>query len=398
MTLDIPTMYFVSVVTNVAMTAAVMYVALRQHVPGLKELAWALLANSGYYVVLGLRGNIPDLLSIGVGNMFGSLALALCLLAMVRYRDGYAPPALYAAPVVLITVVSLVFLDDRQLRLIINSLIAVFQLAVILWLLVKPGRIIVGRGRTIMVAALIMGIVVMAYRALALKTGWHEVSAFQARDSLNTLFYMAAYLVMFFLAFGFVLSTVEQASEQNRLFALEDALTQLPNRRAIFDALDQQSAQAVRAVQPFSLLILDIDHFKEINDRYGHQAGDAVLQHVAEVIRGRLRAQDIPGRIGGEEFLAVLPNTSPKGALRIAEELRLAIAGSPAMVDGREIPVTTSIGVFGANRLGAADTPDAMVSTADQALYRAKRSGRNRVEAGAPAPGEPGLGKRPEIA
>jgi diguanylate cyclase (GGDEF)-like protein len=203
---------------------------------------------------------------------------------------------------------------------------------------------------------------------------------------------------MFFLAFGFVLSSVEQASEQNRRFALEDALTELPNRRAIFDALHRQAAQAVRAGQPFSLLIMDIDHFKNVNDQYGHQAGDVVLQHVAEVIRGRLRAQDIAGRLGGEEFVAVLPNTGPEGALRIAEELRLTLAGSPAIVDGREILVTTSIGVFGARRLVAADTPDAMMSTADQALYRAKRSGRNRVEAGEQTPGAPGRTGAPKIA
>lgn len=380
MTLDIPTMYFVSVVTNVAMTAAVMYVALRQSIPGLKELAWGLLANSGFYVVLGMRGKIPDSMSIGVGNTLGAVTLALCLLAVVRHRDARIAAAIYVAPVALILTESLTLLHERESRLIIASLILCFQLAAILWALVRPGQVIVGRGRSIMGVALVIAIIMMGYRALSLEVGWHEISPFQSRDTLNTIFYMTNYLGMFFLSFGFVLSSVEQAAEQNRRFAFEDTLTGLPNRRAVFEALNQESAQAIRAGLPFSLLVMDVDYFKKVNDRHGHQAGDAVLQHVAKVIKGRLRAQDIAGRFGGEEFVVMLPNTPPAGALQIAEDLRLALGTQPARVDGREIGVTISIGLFGVERLSAPQTPDAMISTADEALYRAKRNGRNRVE------------------
>ncbi len=380
MTLDIPTMYFVSVVTNVAMTLAVVTVALRQSIPGLSQLAWGLVANSGYYLVLGARGKIPDFLAVGVGNMLGSLTLSLILLAVLCCRRERLVPAFYVVPVILMLVCSLVLLEDRESRLIVASLILFYQIALILWALLRPGYLMVGRGRMIMAVTLAVGMTTMAYRALALWLGWHEISPFQSRDSLNTLFYMINYLGMFFLAFGFVLKTVEQSAEQNRRIALQDPLTGLANRRALFEAMDRLCAKAEANGQSLSLMIIDVDHFKRVNDRYGHQAGDIVLQHVATTIKQRLRANDIVGRIGGEEFLAVLPDTPNEGALRVAEELRRTLESAPVTVDGQEIGVTISVGLYSSGRLISSQTPDAMIATADEALYRAKSNGRNRIE------------------
>ncbi len=380
MTLDIPTLYVVSVVTNIAMTMAVMAVALRQSIPGLKQLAWGLVANSGYYLVLGARGKIPDVLAVGFGNMLGSLTLTLILLAVLSSRRSRVAPALYITPVILMLIVSVVLLDDRESRLIVASFILCYQIALILWVLLRSGNLIVGRGRIIMAMTLVVGMSAMAYRALALLVGWHEVSPFQSRDSLNTVFYMINYLGMFFLAFGFVLKTVEQSAEQNRRIALEDPLTGLANRRALFDAMDKLCSIAESAGQSLSLMIIDVDFFKQVNDRFGHQVGDTVLQHVATTIQRRLRNNDIVGRIGGEEFLAVLPGTPIAGAIRVAEELRRTLDSEPVTVDGQEIKVTISIGLYSTERLVSSQTPDAMIATADEALYRAKTNGRNRVE------------------
>jgi len=391
MTLDIPTMYFVSVVTNVAMTVAVLFVALRQPIPGLKQLAWGLVANSGYYLVLGAHGKIPDVLSIGFGNTLGSLTLSLILMAVLCYRRARMVPALYILPVVLMLAESLALLHDRESRLIISSLILCYQISLILWALLRAGDVNVGRGRAIMVVTLVVGLSTMGYRALALGFGWHDVTPFQSRDTLNTVFYMINYLGMFFLAFGFVLSTVEQAAEQNRRFALEDTLTGLANRRAVFEALDREYAQALNAGLPLSLLVMDVDYFKKVNDRYGHQAGDAVLQYVATVFKQRLRSQDIAGRFGGEEFLAVLPDTPPDRGIQVAEALRQTLAAKPVVVDGQEIGVTISIGLFGTERMESNLTPDVMIGMADEALYRAKGNGRNRVEVEVRTRGELGV-------
>lgn len=380
MTLDISTLYFVSVVTNVAMTLAVMAVALGQSIPGLTRLAWGLVANSGYYLVLGARGMFPDMLAIGFGNMLGSLTLTLVLLAVLSSRRARIAPALYVTPVALMLALSLILVDDRGSRLILASFVLSYQIALILWAVLRAGDMIVGRGRIIMAITCVIGMSTMIYRGLALWLGWHEVTPFQWPDTLNALFYMINYLGMFFLAFGFVLSAVEQSAEQNRRISLQDPLTGLANRRALFETMDGLYVKAKTAGGPLSLMIIDVDLFKQVNDRYGHQAGDAVIQHVASTVKHRLRGNDIVGRFGGEEFLAVLPDTPPDGAKQVAEELRQTLASRPVLVDGQEITVTISIGLYTSGRLVSSQTPDTMIATADKALYRAKANGRNRVE------------------
>lgn len=130
-----------------------------------------------------------------------------------------------------------------------------------------------------------------------------------------------------------------------------------------------------------ALLMVDIDHFKRVNDHYGHLAGDHVLRHIVGVLRQRLRASDVLGRYGGEEFMVLLPGTDLHGAAQLAEQLRQAVQAAPCEWQGQRIPFTVSIGVA-----ASADTPadpsrtsEALLQAADQALYRAKDGGRNRV-------------------
>jgi diguanylate cyclase (GGDEF)-like protein len=127
-------------------------------------------------------------------------------------------------------------------------------------------------------------------------------------------------------------------------------------------------------------MIIDVDLFKQVNDRFGHQAGDKVLKHVATTIKNRLRQNDIVARIGGEEFLAVLPDAPPEGAIQLAEVLRKTMAERPLDYKGQEISVTISIGLYSSGSLAPNQTPDSVIASADKALYRAKMNGRNRVE------------------
>ncbi len=163
--------------------------------------------------------------------------------------------------------------------------------------------------------------------------------------------------------------------------AATDALSGLPNRRACQDNLKRMLAHASRAVSPLSAILLDLDHFKQINDRYGHGAGDDVLASIGEVLRGGLRASDFAGRYGGEEFLVLLPDTDGAGAVQAAEKLRSAVE----KVDVPQVDqvVTASFGVA-AYPVDALDA-DALVRMADRALYTAKGAGRNRVELAMPS-------------
>ena len=132
--------------------------------------------------------------------------------------------------------------------------------------------------------------------------------------------------------------------------------------------------------------MLDIDHFKRVNDEYGHLVGDAALRHVAHALKARLRGQDMLGRFGGEEFLAILPATEAAGGgLRLAETVRAAVAASPMLAgDERAIELSVSIGVAQVE-LGSGTDAQAVVRAADMAMYRAKTSGRNRVRLAQPA-------------
>jgi len=158
--------------------------------------------------------------------------------------------------------------------------------------------------------------------------------------------------------------------------AATDALTGLPNKRAVTDALKRTFAQAARTQAPLALLLLDLDHFKQVNDQYGHPAGDQVLAGVGAALRAVLRERDFAGRNGGEEFAVLLPDTTITEALEVAERVRAAVA--EVTVPGTDVPVTASVGVaaFPAH----ATTLERLERLADAALYVAKRQGRNRVE------------------
>jgi diguanylate cyclase (GGDEF)-like protein len=159
-----------------------------------------------------------------------------------------------------------------------------------------------------------------------------------------------------------------------------DSLTGLGNRASVLSYLEKHADLTRRHHRPLSLILIDLDHFKEVNDRYGHGVGDQVLQRFAQIVMGRIRASDHVGRIGGEEFLVVMPETEGREALAVAEELRKALAeeamdsGEP----GKEFLVTSCFGVAQFRT----EDPDggSLLARADVALYRAKALGRNRVE------------------
>jgi len=156
--------------------------------------------------------------------------------------------------------------------------------------------------------------------------------------------------------------------------ALRDPLTGLHNRRAFEDALRRHLAEG----GDFAIVILDIDHFKVVNDRYGHMAGDAALRACAETIVGTLRASDLVARIGGEEFAAILPGTSAADALEVIGRVREAVAACDIVGHGAAFRITISGGV--AHSSSGLDHMDKLMRAADAGLYRAKTAGRNRIE------------------
>lgn len=159
--------------------------------------------------------------------------------------------------------------------------------------------------------------------------------------------------------------------------ATHDALTELYNRRHFIEMLEKEIARAQRHERPLSLCIIDIDLFKQINDGYGHIAGDAVLRRVAELLRAHVRGDEIAARIGGEEFGVAMPETAADAAMHFAERFRDAVANAAFMIEGERRQITVSIGL--AELSAQRRDRIALFSAADAALYRAKSEGRNGV-------------------
>ena len=173
-----------------------------------------------------------------------------------------------------------------------------------------------------------------------------------------------------------------QARDRLQYQASHDAMTGIWNRAAVQEILQAEVARAQREKMPAGILLLDLDHFKQINDQHGHLAGDSVLREAARRMKSRLRAYDSVGRYGGEEFLVVLPGCDQVSAVNRGERLRLAICEKRFAVPEGELSVTISVGATATSPQGGGEI-DSLLRAADAALYRAKEAGRNRVE-GAP--------------
>ncbi|EHM09391.1 PAS domain S-box/diguanylate cyclase (GGDEF) domain-containing protein [Thermanaerovibrio velox DSM 12556] len=175
-----------------------------------------------------------------------------------------------------------------------------------------------------------------------------------------------------------LVSQEEKVSILERLAYL-DELTRVGNRRFIYDTLEDHLRDLKEIGWPFGVVMMDIDHFKKVNDTYGHQAGDDVLRNVANTILSSLRSFDSLGRYGGEEFLVILRNVDPQELLRIAEKLRVLVEATWTDA-GREIITVTISG--GATMADPNDTPESLIKRADDLLYRSKQGGRNRITPG----------------
>lgn len=158
---------------------------------------------------------------------------------------------------------------------------------------------------------------------------------------------------------------------------IEDGLTQIPNKRALVDFLDREFTRARRHNRPLTVIMMDIDHFKRINDEFGHLMGDYVLRELAKLAKARVRHEEMFARYGGEEFCCVMPETPLEGGVTFGEDFRKLVEGHHFEFEGNQVQVTVSVGVAEVD--DSMTRAEAVVLAADENLYRAKRGGRNRV-------------------
>ncbi|MGY4830111.1 diguanylate cyclase [Sphaerotilaceae bacterium SBD11-9] len=222
------------------------------------------------------------------------------------------------------------------------------------------------------------GLVFLLRSARAVASPDTIVAEVTANSSLNigsAVVFMVTALVFHLTLVALVAASL--MAELRRL-SRHDGLTELLNRRAVDELLRDEARRAVRSNRPFSVLMVDADYFKAINDRFGHAAGDEALRHLARILQAQMRDVDRVGRFGGEEFIVLLPGTSSSEALSAAERLREALLRRPWAWQGEVLRLTVSIGV--AAWRGPNDGIELLLKRADAALYRAKSLGRDRFE------------------
>ena len=339
--------------------------------------SWALL---GGFAALAARPLLPLELSIIVGNALLCLGMAVYAQALSLLLLGKPGPRWLMGLQPLVWLALLLMLDwPLHRRTAVMSLVYVALLAPSVAVIWRHGW---HAERSLRTVALTMSLAMAALglRAVhAWRTPGDYVDLMQASLGQGLTF-LFAFMCLLGAGFGFVLAVFERVARQMEDVATHDGLTGCWNRATTDALLEHELQRARRTGTSMAFVLMDLDHFKQVNDQHGHRSGDAVLRHFADTVRGRLRASDVFGRTGGEEFGLVLPGTDRAGARWLVEAIRreieaLTVPGG----DGQPLRVTVSAGIALAD-VNAALSGDRLYGQADQALYEAKRNGRNRIE------------------
>jgi diguanylate cyclase (GGDEF)-like protein len=265
-------------------------------------------------------------------------------------------------------------LDGRLILLV--TVMAIFNLAAAIELANANGERLASRWPAV-ILLVVTSVSFVSWLPLSMLVPIHEAKAIFTSDWFPEIV-LVSVLLRIALAF-IVLSMAKERQElEQRVDALTDSLTGLPNRRALFEAADALGQNRDFKGDAVSVLLFDLDHFKETNDRFGHAFGDRVLKLFATTASGKLNGGSIVARLGGEEFAAILPGADPLEAAGAAEAVRRAFAKSAAFVDGLPVGATVSVGAASVAEIDG--DLNALFRRADAALYMAKRAGRNRVE------------------
>ncbi len=376
----VPTLFLMLIAINITLTFSVGLVARAQLRDGMAYWAAGLACNTAGYVLFVLRGQVSDWLSIVLANVLFASVFALFTEGVLQFQNRQPRRWVIWLPVLVTAVLFAALMPWQVARVLVGAIVFCAQSAVIVASLLQRRSTTVGVGQYFMMAGFLMMIVAFAFQGVGTLLRADEVSSITTPHLAQTVTFLVAAISVVVVSLGLVVMTKERADERNRNLAMRDELTGLINRRSLLESLAQQLSSAKRHRQPLSLLMVDIDYFKRVNDSFGHLSGDRVLKAMTSVIAQRTRAQDLLGRLGGEEFLVILPNTSEEGALQLAENLRQSVAAASFQaVSGEPIDITVSIGLCAVSQLSDPQCDD-LIGAADQALYRAKAAGRNRVE------------------
>ena len=365
----------------IALVSCVLFAVWRfnKHIPGLQM--WALSYGVGLVPILGLlwREHLPEVLGVLMVQAGMSLGAFLYFWGCSVYTGR----RLLSIPRAIIFMVALLLLN-LYFTVVQPHLQMRFALGGVgngIFFLLTARTLAQGGYQRVPMRYLVAAVAGAHGVFLLLRPLLFGIGAVQANASLAAqiphLVMLEFLIALLFMAFGTLMLANEFTTNELRQLAEIDSLTSIFNRRAFFTLLNKALHQSQRTGMGLAVLVVDLDHFKSINDTYGHQGGDEVLRHFVQTATQCLRQQDVMGRLGGEEFAIFLPGVDAKGAQVVAERLRAAVASRPAALQQGSHALTISLGL---TLCVPGDTPDTALHRADQAMYQAKERGRNRVE------------------
>lgn len=378
--LDVRTSFVFSACLAVTISIAIFFYSLLRKEN--RTFIWLSIASgflAANYVLTYFRGQIPDFYSIIVSNEL----VILCLIAFYEVFRNFlslTPKRRFLGPCIL--GVQLFFLiwytyfdpDFRIRVVIVNCSLSIMSIHIIR-LILSNSTVARNPFRLFAAAPFIILFFFSIIRIVSLwDTSLPEDLFTSSAYAFSIVFYG---ILLVWVSFSVIFISADGLQNKLSRIALIDPLTGALNRRALKKAVAREIARAQRNGLPLSLIITDLDHFKKINDQYGHQAGDAVLAHIVELYHDLLRTEDLLARFGGEEFVIVLPGVNVTDGFFVAERLRLACEKNRLLYEKQPIPVTSSFGVAGFS--DRALDFETLIRQADEALYQAKEEGRNRV-------------------
>ncbi len=379
-----PTLLIVAAILAALVTGVLSAVWLfNRRIPGLRLWAQALFCATVFCINLLLRDHVPLPLSVVLAQSSIALTAYLCLLGAREYM-GKAPlgHGIAALALALLLATALFFTlvkPNVQVRIVLTGLVPGVIFIAAAHTLARGGfRKVPARylfAATVGVHGAFLLVRPLLFKLAAPAEGAQPEAGIVA--ALSQFVVLESTLAVVLVAFGALMLTNEFITNELRHLAEVDPLTNVFNRRAFLTLLDKAISNAQRTQTTLPVLVMDLDHFKKVNDSWGHRAGDDVLRHFVMLAQRCLRKEDVMGRLGGEEFAIFLPNAGAGGAIAVAERLRAMVEAHPVVTEQRSIALTVSVGV---TLCAGSESAGTALQRADEAMYLAKERGRNRVE------------------
>lgn len=384
MQLDVATIIVMVIVSSMLVGVILPTARDAREVPGFREATLASWLIAASFAAMLLRPRLPAAVAIVAGNGLLWVALALHLVAYRRFRDPSASPRGPMAAAAGLVAVFAAFTAAGAgyvARALFTSLVVAGFTAAGAWEIARDRGLREERSRLIGIGLGLLTCGCMVARVVILLRAGRVDERLLVPSLERSIGFFPAVLYTLAAGLGFLMMHRERSDARSRNLALTDPLTGCANRRALEERVRGELAFAVRSRSPVALIVVDLDRFKSINDAHGHAVGDAVIRHLAEVLRRGARASDTVARYGGEEFCVLMRNADAQGAEVLAERLRATLAGAPVAARGVTLRVTASFGVAAIDP-AEPETWESVFRRADAALYAAKQAGRDRVSRG----------------